>query len=369
VRIGTTKGYVSRWTGRGLAAAVVLVLGFVPAAAQWRIPSPGAEGSELKVGLLAKVRAEHRDTLASDDSVRDFYIRNLRFLAAGKLTERLSLFFETDAPNLGRTGADGSKGDADMFIQDFVLTYAVGEDTFVDGGMLLGDLSYNHSQSAASQIALDYGPYTFLENGPLDERVGRDYGVRLRGYAAGGALEYRAAVLSGRRGDDGTEPYRYTLRLQWYPLEPLRGLFYQGTAFGGKKVLALGASYDSQDDYETVSANLYGELPVGTGNAVTWLIEGIEFDGGEFAPELPQTRTTLAQLGFHFGAADLTPFVRYAEKDFDLDALADEERLQVGLSWFPAGHRWNLKAAVERLEVTGLPDRDRFSLQAQLLAF
>jgi hypothetical protein len=352
-----------------LAVLIVVSFSLVPTVAQWRIPCPGAEGCELRVGLLTKLRAEQRDSSATDETVRDFYIRNLRLLAAGQLTERLSLFFETDAPNLGRTGADGSKGDADLFIQDFVLSYAVGDDTFLDGGMLLSDLSYNHCQSAASQMVLDYGPYTFLENGPLDERVGRDYGLRLRGYAADGALEYRAAVLSGRRGDDGTEPYRYTLRVQWHPLEPLRGLFYPGTAFGGKRILALGASYDSQDDYETVSANVYGELPAGAGTAVTWLVETIEFDGGDFAPDLPQQRTLLAQLGFHFEAIDLTPFVRYAERDFDADALADEERVQLGVSWFPSGHRFNVKAAVERLEVVGLPDRDRFSIQAQLFAF
>jgi hypothetical protein len=364
---------VSRTTRPALSRAgaicILAALCWLPAHGQWRIPSPAGEDSELKLGLLSKVRAEQRDAAASDGTVRDVYVRNLRFLVAGQLSERLSLFFETDAPNLGRTGADGSKGDSDVFIQDFVLTYSLGENLFLDGGMLLTDLSYNHSQSAASHMLLDYGPYTFLESGPLDERVGRDYGLRLRGYAGEGALEYRASVLSGLRGEDGTAPYRYTLRVQWYPLEPLRGLFYQGTGFGKKRVLAVGASYDGQDDYETVSANLYGELPIEGGNAVTWLLETISFDGGDFAPGLPEQQTLLAQAGYHFAGPRLTPFVRYAERDYDEEALADEDRLQLGLSWFPSEHRWNLKAAFERLEVTGLPDRDRVSIQAQLFAF
>lgn len=359
---------------RGPVAALgvgLLVAAFaLPAHAQWRIPSPVEQGSELKVGLLAKVRAENRDPAGGDGTVRDFYVRNLRFLAAGDLSERLSLFFETDAPNLGRTGEDGSKGSSDVFVQDFVLTYEIAPDLLLDGGMLLTDLSYNHSQSAASHMVLDYGPFTFLESGPLDERVGRDYGLRLRGYAGNGRLEYRAAVLSGQRGADGTEPYRYTLRVQWYPFEPLRGLFYQGTGFGEDRVLALGASYDGQDDYETVSANVYGELPTGGGSALTWLVETIRFDGGDFITALPEQTTVLAQAGYHFGGPQLTPFVRYADREYEQDgAGADEERWQAGLSWFPAGHRWNLKAAFERIETTGQPDRDRFSIQAQLFAF
>lgn len=352
-----------------LLAGIILFLATPsPAEAQWRIPSPVDGKSELRVGILAKFRAESRDTASSDDAVKDFYVRNLRILAGGRLTERLSLFFETDAPNLGRTGADGKKGSSDMFVQDFVLTYAATPDVFVDAGLLLTDVSYNHSQSAASHMVMDYGPYTFIESGPLDERVGRDYGVRLRGYA-GNALEYRASVLSGQRGSEGTESYRYTFRGQWYPFDAVRGLFYPGTSHAKKKIVALGASYDGQDDYSAVSGNLYGEIPTGSGNAVTWLVESITFDGGDFLESLPEQTTTLVQAGFYIGSRKLTPWMKYAERDYDDAMLADEERLQFGLSWFPYGHLFNLKAAWERLEIDGSDDLDRFSLQMQIFAY
>ena len=54
---------------------------------------------------------------------------------------------------------------------------------------------------AATLLVIDYGPHTFVDSSPGGERVGRDYGVQLRGYPAKQRLEYRLAASGGVRND------------------------------------------------------------------------------------------------------------------------------------------------------------------------
>ena len=64
-------------------------------------------------------------------------------------------------------------------------------------------------------MATDYGPYTFAWSGPLQARVGRDYGVRARGYLFDDHLEYRASVMQGVRGENSTNDLRFLGRLMF----------------------------------------------------------------------------------------------------------------------------------------------------------
>ena len=323
----------------------------------WQITSEDGESS-LRFGLLAQARAEAVDT-AGGDTAQDLFLRRLRFLVRGELGEHWSFFLETDSPNLG-------KSDEDIFLQDVVLTYKRDDAFHLDMGLLLIENSYNSNQGAVNLLASDYGAFSFVDNGPLEERIGRDVGVRARGYLAGGHLEYRAGVYEGVRGEDRTHAFRFVGRLMWNVFEAQKGLFYLGNSLGTKKILSVGTSYDTQEGYEANGADLFLDLPVRDGDGLSFQLDWTTWDGGSFLPGFARQDTILAELGYYSSATKLLPYVQFSARDLDDPGLADEDRLQVGVGWMMAGHGRSLKLAYTRIATDGLPDRDQLWLTFQL---
>ncbi len=352
-----------------LVSLVVLAAAYAaPAAAQLEITSEDGQRS-LKLGVLVQGRAELLDLASGDDAAQDLYLRRFRLLAGGKMSDRLTYFFETDSPNLGKGMGDGSKNAGDIYIQDFVLTYKVDQAFMLDGGLILVPACYNCNQSAASLLAIDYGPFSFVTSGPLTARVGRDYGLQARGYLGNDHFEYRAGVFQGRRADSSTAPFRYTVRVAWYPFEAPVGLFYPGTTHGAERILSLGASYDAQDDYSTRDVDAFWDEPLANGDALTVQADLMDIDGGDFLPVLPEQRTLLLEAGYYLSALDLTPSVQYASRNFDRAAIPDEDFTELGLAYWFSGHDLNLKLGYGRLGRDGAADRDQWILQLQVFTF
>lgn len=344
----------------------------VPAAhAQWEIKP--TDGSSIKFGFLMQGRAEASDVNLSDGSqetANDLYFRRLRLLAGGKINDKLSFFFETDSPNLGKGRADGTKTTSDIYIQDFVVTYKPGGDAFnLDVGMLLDPVTYNSNQSAISLLATDYGPYTFAWNGPLTTNVGRDYGVRARGYVFGDRLEYRASILQGNRGPNSSNDLRFFGRLMFNVFDAQKGLFYTGTTLGKKQLLHFGASFDTQDDYQTFSIDGFWDQPIGE-NGLTLQAAWSTLDGEDFlVPTLAEQDNLFFEGGFYFSSMKLLPFIQYAEQDFNDSSRADQDKFVVGLGWMFSGHNGNLKLSYGQVSQDGAKDRDEFMLQLQFAKF
>ena len=341
------------------------LFGALPAHAQWELTSGD---TSIKFGFLVQGRAESLET--GDVTAENLFFRRLRLLAGGKLTDRLTFFFETDSPNLGKgEGPNGTKNASDIFIQDFVLTYRFADDQFLDVGMILPALSHNANQSAISLLATDYGPYSFLTAGPLNTRVGRDYGVRARGYVLGDHLEYRAGVYQGLRGPGSSNSLRFAGRLVYNVFEAEKALFYGGTYLGAKKVLSFGASLDHQEDYDTMGLDVYFDGPMSNGNSATFQANWMQHDGDSFLAALPEQDNLLVEAGYHFKAAKLMPFVQYAARDFDSPTGNDEDKVQVGLGWMLQGHGRNLKLSVARITPDLGPDSTEVWLNFQAFRF
>ena len=226
----------SGWFAALLVASLVAAASPRPATAQLQFSSADGKQS-FKIGILGQLQAESIENgNVQDDSSNNLFLRRLRLLGNFKLSDQLTVFFDTDSPNLGKGNPDGSKNNADIFIQDFVVTYAFRKEFQLDGGMLLMAQSYNHNQSAATLLALDYGPYTFVESVPTTSRTGRDYGLQARGYLGGDHLEYRAGVFQGVRGVNNTNSFRYAGRLAYYVFGPQTTYFYRGTSLGKTQI-------------------------------------------------------------------------------------------------------------------------------------
>ena len=350
------------------AATIALALVATPARAQLQISSQDGKQS-FRVGILGQVQAESLEN--PDKSHSDnLFIRRLRVLGGFQLDEKLSVFFDTDSPNLGKgTGANGSKNAGDIFIQDFVASYAFVPECILDGGMMLTESVYNHVQSAASLMPIDYGPFTFVESTPLEERVGRDYGVRARGYVADDHFEYRVSLYQGLRGKESHNPFRTAGRVVYWIRGAQKGLTYRGTSFGKTQSMEIGATYDRQGEYRSFGGDFFWDQPVAEGDGFTMQFDYSQVDGKEFLLSIPKQDNSLAEVGYYFHAVKLLPFVQYARQDFDDSTLADEDRAQLGLAYAPKDHNSNFKVGYTRIHQRGAEKRNQVVLQYQVYAF
>jgi hypothetical protein len=363
------KGSAKRWT-MWAACGVALLAGLLarPAAAQLQWASPDGKMS-LKLGLLSQIQFESLDNAEATHSGNNIFFRRLRLLGGFNLSDKLSVFVETDTPNLGKGNADGTKNNADLFIQDAVVTYSFNKAFQIDAGMMLTPNSYNHTQSAASLLAIDYGPYSFNESTPLTARTGRDYGVEARGYLADDHLEYRGGVFQGARGPGSVNPFRVAGRLTYWAWGAQTGFFYRGTSLGKTKTLGIGGSFDVQKEFKAYSGDLFWEQPVAGGDGITLQLDYQTLDGDVFLTSLPKQKNTLAEFGYYIHAARLQPYLQYAKNDFDNPARADEQRTQAGLAFFFGGHNQNIKLGYTNIDKKGAPKRNQYLVQYQVFQY
>jgi hypothetical protein len=359
----------------GILAVLVVAASVHPAAAQWQVESKDGKSS-LKFGFLIQPQLELLETADQEATSANLFIRRLRLIVGGTLDEHWSFFFETDSPNLGKanpnpgTNLPSVKDQGDIYVQDAYVTYSRGMAFKVDAGMIMLPHSRNGTQSAATLLSVDYGPYTFLDSGPCGERVGRDYGVQLRGYPAGQKLEYRLAISQGVRGTEATNPLRITGRAVYYPFGAETGFFYGGTFQGTKRQLGFGGGFDVQDDSNIYSADVFFETPVfDRRQGLTVQFNWMRYDGGTFLPALAKQDAFLAEAGYHVWNHRLTPFVQYQARHFAGTALPDQDSFQAGAAWWLAGHQRSLKLSAGRQHTDGQPDRTQMLVQFQLFYF
>lgn|GEM_PF-2892286 len=246
----------------------------------------------------------------------------------------------------------------------------------LDGGLILVPTSYNHLQSAATHLVLDYGPYTFVESGPMQEKVGRDTGLQARGVIAGKLVEYRLGVFQGVRGRGNVNPLRTTGRISLHPFKTAsHSFFYAGNRFGKTKVLSLGAAVDAQKDCRNIHGDIYAEMPLAEGSCLTLQTDVSSYDGGDLLPDLPKQTTYLAEAGLTFLKNRLSVWAQAAVRDYDSELRSDETNLQFGVGGYLDGHRSALKLAVDHRsydapkEETAKPKRTAVALQYQIFYF
>ena len=338
----------------------------VGASAQLSLAAPDGKTS-LRLGFLGQVQGERLDGTNGSAASQNLFLRRARLLLEGRLGDHLSLFVDTDSPNLGKAGADGRKNEGTLYLQDLVLTYAFTSSLKLDGGLLLLPLAYNTGQSAASLLGIDYGPYSFVVSAPTNCRVGRDYGLQFRGYLLAKHLETRAGLFQGTRGADATRPLRTFARVALHALESQTDFFYTGTTHGKRRLFDLGVSFDRQQGYSTWGADVFVDHPLAKGNALTMQLDYWRVDGGGFQSELPEQRIWLAEAGVYVGGLRLQPFVQYSHRSLIAPAAPDETYLQFGLAYCPEGHRFNLKIGGGRLHKEGADARTQILAQAQVL--
>lgn len=338
------------------------------------VPSP------LKVGVLAQFQGQalQEQTTAQQDAVpgasqhwqRQLMVRRLRILVGGNVTPSTSIFFESDATNIGKTAPNGAKTSAvSMYVQDAQIQHTFCPELSTIVGLQLVGISRGGLESAASLMALNYGAYQFTASSPLDNSVGRDIGINLRGFFADERLEYRLGVFGGKN-INLYSPLRVTARFNYNLLDKEKGFFYAGTLLGSGEILAVGGGIDLQGSFRGFAADLFYDAPLGAAGSVTLLAAMSRLDGGGsdadstvFTGLIPRQNILLLEAGYFLKGYDLQPYLRYEQQTVDAvvlkqvgaapqtlayhNALRSGKRFGAGINYFLRAFSSNIKGMGE----------------------
>lgn len=343
---------------------------FAPEAALGQVQIKANDTVNFKFGVLVQGWADWTENPADNTYTQNLFLRRARFLLGGQITPDLTFFYETDNPNLGKavstttsTGTTVTKTiSTGLITQDAYITWNA-DPVSLDVGLMFVPFCRNCIQSAATLLSLDYGAYTFSNSTATQSNIGRDTGVQARGALLGNHLEYRVGAFQGNR-NNLNNPFRTAGRLQYNFFDPEVGFFYPGTYLGAKKVLAVGAGYDIQKDYKAYAGDLFLDHPVGPGSITTQL-DYITFDGGDMFTTLPKQHVWLAEMGYYLPTMKLMPWLKLDHKKVSGDSSKDEQRYQLGLTYYVSGHNANIKAGVGKIDPKAGDSSNLFTIQLQ----
>lgn len=345
--------------------ALVALAALVPATVRAQAVIKVNDSISIKIGFLSQTQADFTQNVRSDSSyAQNVFQRRMRILFGANVGSKLSFFYETDNPNLGRTGPNNgvAAGFTRSLGTGFITQDAYAEvkpgtsNAFlIDAGLQLIPLCRNCIGSAATLLPIDYSSYSFLQSGPTGSSVGRDVGFLAKGYLADNKVEYRAGVFSGQRLFNTATPAVQTgsnslrvagrLAVQLLDAEPAAYAMPE-TYLGKRKVLQVGIGADRQSEFKAYAADAFLSYPIGV-DGVTISGTFIHYDGGLFFPTLAKQNTFETEAGYHFTEAKVTPWVKFETRRFDTKTAAfqDESRFQVGGTYYVMGNNLNVKAA------------------------
>ncbi len=334
----------------------------------------GAGYPNINIGVLSQFHIMHNqsvDFTPVNDAggygltwERQMYLRRMRVLIGGNISERTSFFFETDAPNIGYVYPSGEKNmRLSVFVQDAQIQHVFSEHIGFIAGLQLVGITRNGLQSAASLMAVDYGTYQFFASGPLDNLAGRDLGINLRGFLFDRRLEYRAGLFSGKN-DDRTSPYRLTARINHSFFDREAGFFYTGTTLGRGKIISLGGGIDMQHNYYGIAADAFFDYPVFQFGSLTSSMSYTYIDSGkpregqtDISAQLPGQNIFFFETGLFISSLNFQPYLKYELKDVREDnndngvanKLRSGNRIGFGCNYYISAHRMSIKLLYERI--------------------
>ncbi len=353
------------WLRAGAGVALLLALA-ANAAAQAVVTV--SEDVNFRLGVLGQFQADWLEGAGTGDAP-NLFVRRVRLLVGGQVAKNVSFFVETDAPNLGKKLPDGKSINPQLVVQDAYGEVRLRSWLVVDAGLMLVPFSRNSVQSAATLLPIDYGAYSFAQSTPTQCTAGRDTGIQARGHFLGNRLEYRVGAFQGAHRPGLDPSARLIGRAQYHFLETEgTGYFYAGTHLGTKRVAALGAGFDVQDDYGAYNVDFFLDQPLGPGSLTTQIAYN-HFDGGATLPTLPDQHVVLLEAGYFLPRLKLMPVLQFTRRDGRTRTIADETRWSAGVNYWWRRHNANVKAAYGRIDGAGGTPRDEFTVQMQLFYF
>ncbi len=325
----------------------------------------------FRFGTLIQAQADWTQDPVSSGYAQNLFIRRIRFIVGGQVTKNVVFYFQTENSNLGKVNASGTKViSTGLQVLDASAEWRIAKEFNLWGGLFYAPTSREAMKSASSEFELDTSAYATLGTAALAGTGGRDTGFMARGYFLADRLEYRVGVFQGLRDTSSRNSFRTVTRLQYnvFDPEPYVTAAYTASYFGKKKILAIGAAYDTQKDYQAYSADVYADFPVPFGSVVaTGTYQNI--DGGTTVASLPKEQTYQLEAGVFFKEAKIGPWARWERRNTPSDGTKTENRYLVGINYYVYGTNLNLKAAYGRVEPKVVAGTNQFTLQLQAFYF
>lgn len=305
----------------------------------------------FRFGLLLQPQADFSQTTATADGyAQTLQLRRARFMIGGNFTKQLFFFWETDNARLGGATNAGAKTITSGFqTLDAVVEYRPTKTFNIAGGLIRVPTSRDALESAGSEFTIDFNSYAFTATGALAGTAGRDTGVQARGYFLGDKLEYRAGLFSGLREAGNKNPLRKVARVQYnfFDTEVYAMPSYAGSNFGAKKIVAIGAGYDSQNEFKGYTADLFADIPTSFGSALG-TVTYQQLDGGSTVRAIGESDILTVDGGVYFKNAKVGTWARYEERSWDNASNRDEERILAGINYYVVGNNFNVKLGLGR---------------------
>jgi Phosphate-selective porin O and P len=317
---------------RGPMLASLLLL---PAAAQIKISS-NDEQQSISFGIEGQAWADFQqdqNTTGPQGYQQNLYLRRIRLMIGGELSDKITFFFDTDQPNLGKNPKALNSG---FLVQDAFFEYHPFNALRLDGGLMTIPLSRNALQSTASYYSLDISPIATVNNGATQTSALRDLGFQLRGFLMGDHLQYRLGEFSGERDSNGRDSLRSAGYIQYDFFAPETSLYYPGTTLGKKKILALNAGFDKQGSYYAAAADLTAAIPIHGGDEIGGQIQFIRYDGAHKFLSIPRQNDYLVEATYYYRPMKLQPFVKVESENFSapVNFGKDWNRYGGGLNYY-----------------------------------
>jgi hypothetical protein len=112
----------------------------------------------------------------------------------------------------------------------------------------------------------------------------------------------------------------------------------RGAYLGSKKILALGAGYDTQGSFRYGSADVYLDVPIPVGSVQSTIQWQYMYDNGvTLGAALPEQNTFQIEGGVFLKNFHFAPIARYEQKRFTapVNVPKNENRTAVGLNFYP----------------------------------
>jgi hypothetical protein len=249
-----------------------------------------------------------------DDTINDFMIRRTYFSVQGTVTPKLDFFMHYAGDRIGQEGLDdsGMGLGTGLALRDGWVTYKILEnDLMIQAGRMYVPFTRNYgttSTKAMLTTELDWGQGGIRSGIFYPSKVGRDDGITVWGNIIDGKFQYRLMVGEGQESSAANpdDRLRFAGRVSFNPFDTETSWFNKETNLGQKKIVSIGAGFDSQSDliigaqemdYSAFTADLFLDLPLAATtltsavsyikiknavNAVTWSDLGSGKDGDIF---------------------------------------------------------------------------------------
>ncbi|HUM03535.1 MAG TPA: hypothetical protein VL084_14695 [Thermoanaerobaculia bacterium] len=307
---------------------------------------------------------------------QNLFLRRARLLFGGRIASDVYFYMDTDNSRLGYNKTGNSALGSGFQLLDAFGEWRIADAFMLDGGLIPVPYSREALTSSSGEFFFDASAYDYLQQTSTQSTGGnRDTGFLARGYFADHRLEYRLGVFQGaRQTAQSKNAFRVSGRLQWeffdredmYSPGWIGSTFYPGW-YQDKKVLAVGAGFDTQKNFRYYSGDLFAAFPVSKSGSIQGKFQYQYVNGGTTFAALPLENTEQVDLGYYFNSLHIAPIVRWEQRIFNGQPSKSDMRYGGGLNWYPfkANAPLNIKVVYIRVDPKTGVSTNEFGIQLQ----